>query len=109
MTDKEILEAGYKYQVGDVVMGKNGDIEAIGSHNVGNYNDLDLAKADWHVVYAAALENDQQKPDNDRLDRYVQAALTGLCANSSDTASAVEIARYATIVGYKAMKAVDND
>lgn len=110
MTDKEFLEAGHKYQDGDVIRGENGDVEVVGVHMVENYNKIDLGKDDWHVVYAAALENNQSNPNNDRLDRYVQAALTGLCSISGSSLSNISVtAAAAAMIGRAAMKAADNE
>lgn len=107
MTDKEFLEAGHKYQVGDVVRGGSGATDIVSSHNIENYNNVDLSHDDWHVVYAAALENEQEKQSNDRLDRYVQAALTGLC--SITEAGICNIPDTAAKLGRETMKAVDNE
>lgn len=107
MTDKEFLEAGHKYQVGDVVRGEGGTTDVVSGHNIENYNNVDLSHDDWYVVRAAALENEQEKLSNDRLDRYVQAALTGLC--STPEARFRDIPTEAVMLGRETMEAVDNE
>lgn len=117
MTSKEFLESGYEYREGDIVRNMHSHLSVtIPANRVADYNYPGPSDADWVVLYAAALDNRPEKPSTERLDAYVQAALTGLCSNASLFGSsffaggertADKLGKYAAIVGEAVMKEVD--